>query len=117
MFFKALKILVITLYLSQGMSNDDSPKSSNSMNYYDWKHNQQTCGNCKWTGVGEDAKMGDSFDDGAEYHCPKCNHYFGFIAYPLIEESLSDPRADPADRMFAEIVMRRTKEVKDQKKS
>lgn len=80
------------------------------MNYYDWINTKHTCKDCGWVGLGKVAEMGESFNDGSEYHCPKCNHYFGFIAYPLLNESITDSRADPADRKFAEIVLKRLKD-------
>jgi hypothetical protein len=43
--------------------------------------------------------MGDSFDAGAEYHCPCCDRYFGFRAYPTFDEVRTDPRADPIGRI------------------
>ena len=79
------------------------------MNHYDWKSSVQECSKCGWTGLGSAAELGDTFAEGAEYHCPKCNHYFKFVAYPTIEESLLDPRAPDADRKFAEIVDCRVK--------
>ena len=68
------------------------------MNYYDWNEGTQQCRKCQWKGTGSEAKMGESFRDGAEYHCPKCDNYFGFIAYPLTSEVKSDPRAAEIDR-------------------
>ncbi len=75
-------------------------------NHYDWKNSAQTCPSCGWTGLGSLADIGETFRDGAEYHCPKCNHRFGFIAYPLLKESISDPRAPQSDRQFAELALR-----------
>ena len=80
--------------------------------HYDWKNGQQTCPMCKWTGAGSETEIGETFRDGADYHCPKCSYRFGYISFPLLSESLSDPRAPDADRIFAEIAMR---EVKDGK--
>jgi uncharacterized membrane protein YeaQ/YmgE (transglycosylase-associated protein family) len=77
------------------------------VNHYDWKNQKQTCPACQWTGLGSDTEVGETFGEGAEYHCPTCGHGFGYIAYPLLSESLSDPRAPEADRVFAEIVTRR----------
>ena len=77
--------------------------------YYDWINRQQTCPDCGWIELGSKAAIGDTFDHGVEYHCPKCQYRFGFIAYPLIKESLTDPRAPDTDRMFAEIVIDRLK--------
>jgi hypothetical protein len=74
--------------------------------FYDWKNAKQTCPECNWVGLGHDAKMGDSFADGAEYHCPTCDYRFGFLAYPLLSESLTDPRAPPGDKLFAQIATR-----------
>ena len=59
--------------------------------------------------------MGDSFNDGSERHCPKCFHYFGYVAYPLLRENLTDPMADPLDRLAAEVVFRRSaKQIADE---
>ena len=84
-----------------------------SIGYYDWMNGQQNCPKCGWTGLGSETAMGEGFNEGAEYHCPECDHYFGFIAYPLLEESLSDPRAPDSDKMFAEIVMHRARNKDD----
>jgi len=76
-----------------------------SSGYYDWMNGSLTCA-CGWAGLGRETILGDSFGDGAERHCPKCGHYFGYIAYPLLQESRSDPRAPQEDRMFAEIALK-----------
>lgn len=75
--------------------------------YYDWMNGKQSCTECGWTGQGSETALGEGFNDGGEYHCPECDHYFGFHAYPLLEESLADPRAPKSDKKFAEIVTRR----------
>jgi len=77
--------------------------------HYDWMNATHTCERCGWMGLGSEASIGETFNDGAEYHCPKCNHYFGYVSYPLLTESLTDPRAPETDRKFAEIVMMRLK--------
>lgn len=77
--------------------------------YYDWKHSQHTCGGCGWRGLGSEAELRESFNDGAEYECPSCGHYFGYVSYPLLRESLQDPRAPVEDRLFAEIALRGAK--------
>lgn len=82
------------------------------MSFYDFHNGTQTCKQCGWSGLGKEATMGDSFAEGAEYHCPKCYHYFGFQSYPTLQESLTDPRAPREDRMFAEIVEQRVKDRK-----
>lgn len=76
--------------------------------YYDWTHDTQNCPNCDWKGTGSEARLGESFDSGAEYHCPKCDHYFRYVAYPLIEEALNDPRAPDGDRLLAEIAKQKS---------
>jgi hypothetical protein len=73
------------------------------MTYYDWKEGEIKCKECDWSGHGRDAELGEMFSDGAEYHCPKCGQRFGFVAFPTVEENLSDPRAAAADRLAAEI--------------
>ena len=83
------------------------------INHYDWKSGTQTCTQCGWAGLGSETEIGDTFADGADYHCPKCNYRFGYIAYPLLSDSLTDPRAPDTDRMFAEIVMRDVKKGSD----
>ena len=79
------------------------------MNFYDWKNGPQTCAKCGWAGLGKDAEVGETFDTGAEYHCPKCNEYFGFRSYPTHEETLSDPRADPVDKKISAMILSRIK--------
>ena len=74
--------------------------------YYDWVNAQQTCPKCGWVGLGGETATGEGFNEGSERHCPDCDHYFGFLAYPLLEESLTDPRAPESDRKFAKIAMR-----------
>jgi hypothetical protein len=81
--------------------------------HYDWKNSTKTCKGCGWVGLGSEAALGDTFGDGAEYHCPKCNRYFGFVSYPLLKESLTDRRAPDTDRMFAEIALRGAKKDPD----
>lgn len=75
--------------------------------YYDDREELNICPDCGWIGRGKDMAMGDSFDCGCEWHCPSCNHYFGFRAFPRVEEVLTDPRANPIDRMLNEIVWRK----------
>lgn len=75
--------------------------------YYDWAQAEQECPECRWRGLGREARIGESFDSGSEYHCPKCNYYFGYIAYPLIKEALNDPHASHEDRLFAQVVEQR----------
>ena len=74
--------------------------------YYDRMEDLETCPECAWVGTGRDLAIGESFDSGAEYHCPACDHYFGFGAYPLITEVMTDPRADPIDRIALELAKR-----------
>lgn len=76
--------------------------------HYDWKNGEQACPSCGWVGLGSDTEIGEIFNDGAEYHCPDCNYRFGYIAYPLLSESLTDSRAPQSDRIFAEIATRHT---------
>jgi hypothetical protein len=78
--------------------------------YYDWISNTQNCGACGWVGTGKETIIGDFFDSGAEYHCPKCNHLFGYKPYPLISDVQNDPRADPIDRIALEIAGRNKNE-------
>ena len=76
------------------------------INYYDWKSSSQTCPSCGWSGLGSKATVGETFAEGAEYHCPACEHRFGFLSYPLLEEHASDPRAHALDRALAEAALR-----------
>jgi len=76
------------------------------VSYHNFVNGTQTGPKCAWTGLGGDTTLGESFADGSERHCPQCDRYFGYVAFPLITESLSDPRAPEEDRMFAEIVQR-----------
>jgi hypothetical protein len=82
------------------------------MSWYDYMEAPRTCPKCAWAGFGRDTKMGETFNDGSERHCPQCDHYFGYVAYPLISESLTDPRADNDDRLFAEVVMQGVAQIK-----
>ncbi len=52
------------------------------MDFCDWISTQKTCPKHKWSGFDCDANTGEGGDGGAEHHCPKCNHYIGFIAHP-----------------------------------
>lgn len=76
-----------------------SPATATGTDYYDRLAAIETCAQCGWQGEGRELAMGDSFDAGAEYHCPACDHYFGFRAYPTADETMTDARADPADRL------------------
>lgn len=82
-----------------------------SISHYDWKNGRQTCPACGWSGLGEEAEMGESFEDGAEYHCPRCDHYFCYVPYPLLSESLEDPQAPETDRLFAEVAMQQVRKA------
>ena len=81
--------------------------------HYDWKNATHTCKDCGWVGLGHDAEIGETYNDGAEYHCPKCKYCFGYISYPLLGESLTDPRSPETDRMFAEMALRGVKKDTD----
>ena len=78
------------------------------MNYYDWKSNRQSCLRCRWTGLGSESELGETFADGAEYICPNCHEVLRFVAYPLLRESIRDPRAPASDKKFAAIALRRS---------
>lgn len=54
--------------------------------YMQWATNDQSCPECGWTGNGNDADLGEHFDNGAEYACPDCGHYFGFFPFPKHEK-------------------------------
>ena len=74
--------------------------------HYDWQQGRQVCPRCGWAGLGSEAELGETFRDGAEYHCPKCERKFGFVELPLLTESISDARAPTSDRAFAENALR-----------
>jgi hypothetical protein len=68
--------------------------------YYEYKDQTYTCKHCGWTGPGSETKSGDSFRDGYEINCPKCNEYLDFIVYPLIKDMLKyGPEEDKATAM------------------
>jgi hypothetical protein len=77
-----------------------------STNWYDWYEGALTCDACGWQGHGRNTAMRESFNDGAEYECPRCAAYFGYHAWPLISEVKSDPRANPLDRALIERAMK-----------
>lgn len=68
------------------------------LGWYDFQEGPVTCTGCGWCGPGRDAVMREMFDGGAEYQCPRCSRYFGFVGYPTEAEVRADPRADPVDR-------------------
>ena len=72
------------------------------MNYYDWEGNDIVCSKCGWSGKGQETQLGEMFLEGAEFHCPHCNHWFGFVPFPTIHETLADSRSDPVDCKAAE---------------
>lgn len=76
------------------------------VSHYDWKSGRQRCGACGWTGLGGEAQIGEGFRDGAEYHCPACGERFGFVPYPQLCDSITDPRAPTSDKGFAEVALR-----------
>jgi hypothetical protein len=77
------------------------------MDYYDWMSDLKTCGKCGWVGLGKEAKIGECFNECAEYHCPKCGDYIDVVLYPSLTENLIDPRANSVDRLFAEVVIQK----------
>jgi len=82
------------------------------MNYYEWKESDIACTECGWSGKGDDAELGEMFAEGAEFHCPQCDHRFGFVPFPTIDETLSDSRSDRTDRKIAEIRLARFERFK-----
>ena len=56
------------------------------MHYYAWKASTVECNNCKWVGLGAAMTSGESFGDGVDKHCPRCDWRYGFIAYPMSHE-------------------------------
>jgi len=68
------------------------------MDYYDWRETKVECPGCRWNGAGSEMAQGETFEGGAEHHCPRCGHYFGFQSYPTADQVRTDPRADPSDK-------------------
>lgn len=81
------------------------------MSYYNFMHSIQDCRDCHWSGPGSDATIGEWFREGAEYHCPECDHYFGFVMFPTTAEMKTDPRASRGDRTQAVLVEERWQHV------
>jgi hypothetical protein len=63
-------------------AGEDEGEGGGRMNHDDWMEETRACPKCGWAGTGRETTMGDSFNDGSERHCPKCFHYFGYVAYP-----------------------------------
>lgn len=60
-----------------------------SYNDYSYKSEKYSCQHCGWTGLGDELKFGEMFNDGFEVNCPKCHERFpGLILFPTIEEAL-----------------------------
>jgi hypothetical protein len=93
--------------LNATMTPPRGGKPTSGSDHYEWMAAPRTCPKCGWKGTGKDTTTGEAFREGSERHCPVCDHYFGFVMYPLISETLVDPRADELDRLFAKVVMQR----------
>lgn len=76
------------------------------MSWYDFKQEIKQCRRCAWAGMGSEMTTGEAFNDGCDYHCPRCGERYGFVAYPLLRESMTDPRAPEEDRLFATFALR-----------
>lgn len=62
---------------------------SSTPHYYDFVASMVECPNCKWIGPGKRTVSGECFDTGVEKHCPVCDHYFGFVRFPMSHEMKS----------------------------
>ena len=104
-------------------TGEGTTQPMNVLTWYEFQTARLEC-ECGWCGLGRDAMSGESFADGMDKHCPSCGERFGYVAFPLVIESISDPPAGPgpaaspvqaaasssasdSDRNFAEIVQRR----------
>ncbi len=84
--------------------------------WYDWMHAVKICPKCGWSGLGSEAKSGESFDSGVDKHCPACDHRFGYVSYPLLQESIDDARAPVDDKLIARVALQMIAERDKDKK-
>ena len=75
------------------------------MEWYDFKAHKITCSHCKWTGLGSDLKLGETFRDGAEFDCLECGEKYSFVMWPKTTDMLTDPRAPEIDRLHAKVIL------------
>ena len=80
-----------------------------SSSYYEYKQAHYSCSNCGWHGLGSHLKQGDMFEHGAEFHCPACGEYFGFVMWPTTQEWREHKNeATVYEQMILEELERRT---------
>jgi hypothetical protein len=60
------------------------------MSYMQFITSTIECPQCKWVGSGAKMVMGESFEDGADKHCPVCDWRYGFVAWPMSHEFKGD---------------------------
>jgi superfamily II helicase len=81
------------------------------MRYYDkWRTNIETCRHCEWSGKGSDFVTGEVYRELVGRVCPRCGEEAFVVELPTPEEILAaGDRADPVDRLQAEIIIERTR--------
>lgn len=58
------------------------------MKYHEFMRAQHQCRRCQWQGNGSEMELGDVHEGSgmSEYHCPKCNEYYGAVSWPEIAD-------------------------------
>lgn len=49
----------------------------------DFERGTYRCRKCAWVGLGAAMSSGESFNDGVDKHCPKCDERWGFVQWSV----------------------------------
>jgi len=60
--------------------------------FSNWRSRTWQCPECAWAGTGADLAM-EQFAELQELHCPRCDHKFGLLLHPNLEETRAAAQA------------------------
>lgn len=77
------------------------------MNYFTYEKEKFTCKNCNWSGLGNEALVGEYFNAGFEIDCPNCGGTLpGLIGFTSLEETVLKGNEYEKKRAQEQILLR-----------
>lgn len=62
------------------------------MEFREWMKSERICRNCGWKGFGREAVLRQHYDSGADFQCPHCEEYFGYLDWPKVSRQTPTQR-------------------------